>query len=215
EELLPQRPPHPAGRPEGVRDRGGAGVNPDAEKPNVDPTKTRPAQELKHTAPLLGCRFDPTGKFVFAGAQDNDVHRWELATGKKATLKGHKSWVRGLAFSEGGRTLWSAGYDGKAIGWDAAADEPTPRTTLDAHDGWVRAVAVCPDGSLLATCGNDNLVKLWSLPDGKPVRTLEGHTRHAYNVAFRPDGKSLVSGDLLGVVKHWDVETGKLVRDLD
>jgi WD40 repeat protein len=84
--------------------------------------------------------------------------------------------VRGLAFSDGGKTLWSAGYDGKVIAWDAAADNPAPKLTLDAHAGWVRALAVSPDGKLLATCGNDNLVKLWSLPDGKPVRTLEGHT---------------------------------------
>lgn len=183
--------------------------------PKVDPAKTRLAKELKHTAPLFGCRFDPTGTFVFAGAQDNDVHRWELDTGKKATLKGHKSWVRGLAFSDDGKTLWTAGYDGKVIAWDADADNPTPKQTLDAHAGWVRALVVSPDGKLLATCGNDNLVKLWSLPEGKRVRTLEGHSRHAYNVAFHPDGKSLVSGDLMGVIKHWEVETGKLVRDLD
>lgn len=190
-------------------------MNPTGEKSKVDPTKTKQAQELKHTSPLFGCRFDPTGRFVFAGAQDNSVHRWELATGKRATLDGHKSWVRGLAFSDGGKTLWSAGYDGRVIAWDAAADNPTPRITLSAHDGWVRALVVSPDGKLLATCGNDNLVKLWSLPDGKPVRSLEGHTRHAYNVAFHPDGKSLVSGDLLGVLKQWDVATGKLMRDFD
>lgn len=190
-------------------------MNPAAEKPKLDPTKTRQVLELKHTAPLFGCRFDPTGQFVFAGAQDNEVHRWELTTGKKATLKGHNSWVRGLAFSDGGKTLWTAGYDGKVIAWDADAENPSPKLTLDAHDGWVRAVVVSPDGKLLATCGNDNLVKLWSLPGGKPLRTFEGHSRHAYNVAFHPDGKSLVSGDLMGVVKHWDVESGKLVRDLD
>ena len=65
----------------------------------ADPTKTHQAQELKHTSPLIGCRFDPTGTYLFAGAQDNSVVRWRLADGKKAEFKGHVSWVRGLAFA--------------------------------------------------------------------------------------------------------------------
>ena len=57
----------------------------------VDPTKTRQVQELKHGSPLIGCRFDPTGRFVFAGAQDSTIQRWEVATGKKTSLAAQKS----------------------------------------------------------------------------------------------------------------------------
>ena len=62
----------------------------------VEPTQTRLAQELKHASPLVSCRFDAAGPFVFAGAQDNTIQRWELAGAKKATLAGHNSWVRAL-----------------------------------------------------------------------------------------------------------------------
>ncbi len=73
----------------------------------VDPTQVKMAQELKHASPLVGCRFDPTGRFVFAGAQDNTIQRWELAGGKKAALVGHKSWVRALAFATKEKLLFS------------------------------------------------------------------------------------------------------------
>ena len=72
----------------------------------VDPAKTKLVKELKHNSPLIGCRFDPAGRFVFAGAQDNTVQRWEIATGKRTAFEGHKSWVRALAFA--GDTLFSA-----------------------------------------------------------------------------------------------------------
>jgi WD40 repeat protein len=186
-----------------------------AEPPAVDPKQVRQVQELKHASPLIGCRFDPTGRFVFAGAQDSTVVRWEMSTGKKTALAGHKSWVRGLAFQPQTKTLFTAGYDGRILCWPVEADAPTPTRALDAHHGWVRAVAVSPDGKLLASCGNDNLAKLWSAADGRPVRELAGHACHVYNVAFHPDGRQLVSADLMGVVKHWELSSGKLVRELD
>jgi WD40 repeat protein len=181
----------------------------------IDPIQVRMTQELKHASPLVGCRFDPTGRFVFAGAQDNTVQRWELSGGKKTALVGHTSWVRALAFAPKEKLLFSGDWAGRVLVWPAEADAPAPLRTLQAHKGWVRALAVSPDGTTLASCGNDGLVKLWSVSDGKPLREFAGHASHVYNVAFTPDGKSLVSGDLMGVVKQWDVAKGTTARDFD
>ncbi len=181
----------------------------------VDPAQTHQVQELKHTAPLLGCRFDPSGRYVFAGAQDNSVVRWRLADGKKTVLAGHKSWIRALAFAPRERLLFSGSYDGKLITWLAEAEAPTPAQTIEAHKGWVRALAVRPDGNVLASCGNDHLVKLWSVAEGKLVRELAGHECHVYNVAFHPTAPFLVSADLKGIVKVWDLNTGAVARELD
>jgi WD40 repeat protein len=181
----------------------------------VDPAQTRLVQELKHTAPLVGCRLDPGGQFVFAGCQDNTIQRWHLATGKKTALAGHRSWVRALAFAGCERLLFSGGWEGKILTWPLDADNPTPVRTLDAHQGWVRALAVDPEGKWLASCGNDALVRLWSIPDGKLLRTFEGHTCHVYNVAFHPKAPFLASGDLKGNVKVWDLNKGKEERTLD
>jgi|SRR5262245_406214 len=211
--------------------------------PAVEPTHARVALELKHPSPLIGCRFDPSGRFLFVSAQDNSIQRWDLATGRKTALAGHASWVRGMAFAGGGGSfsishvavgglagsiasaiasrsvgpysLISGDYHGTVRWWDGATETPVVTRTVSAHDGWVRAVAIQADGRLLATCGNDHLVKLWSCADGKPVRTLEGHGCHVYNVAFHPNGKTIASADLKGTVKEWEVESGKHLRDLD
>jgi WD40 repeat protein len=185
------------------------------EPAKVDPTQTRLVHELKHGRPLIGCRFDPSGRFVFAGSEDSTIQRWELAAGKKTDLTGHKSWVRGLAFLPKEKTLYSGDYTGRVLCWSTDADKPTPTRSIEAHAGWVRALAVSPDGKLLATCGNDHLVKLWSLPECKLVREFTGHASHVYNVAFHRSGQRLASADLKGIVKDWDVAKGTVVRELD
>jgi WD40 repeat protein len=190
------------------------GVTPMTHLP-PDPVRTRMVRELRHNSPLLGCRFDPSGRFVFAGAQDNTIQRWKLAGGQRVSLEGHRSWVRGLAFHAADQKLISGDYAGRVLIWPLDAPMPRPERTLDAHRGWVRAVAVSPDGRLIATCGNDNLVKLWSYPTCELVRELPGHNWHVYNIAFHPSGTHLASADLHGNVKDWEVATGREVRALD
>jgi WD40 repeat protein len=208
----------------------------------IDFKQTRLGLELKHPSPLIGCRFDPSGRFLFVSAQDSTLQRYDLVTGRKAALAGHPSWVRGMAFAPTTAaplpahlgpptvglgalaaaaarpapfTLVTGDYHGTLIWWDGAADAPTPVRTVEAHDGWCRAVATSPDGKTVASCGNDHLVKLWTVADGKPGRVLEGCDSHVYNVAFHPGGGRLVSCDLKGVIKDWDLSTGKAVRELD
>ncbi len=183
------------------------------------PVKVVPEQahlvgQHRHPSPLIGCRIDPTGKFVFAGAQDNAVVRWQLDSGKKTVLAGHRSWVRALAFAAREKLLFTGDWAGQMFVWPTEAEAPAPKA-FQAHRGWVRALAVSPDGRTLASCGNDRVIKLWSVPDCKLVRTLEGHACHVYNVAFHPDGRSLASADLKGVVKVWDLARGVATRDLD
>jgi WD40 repeat protein len=181
----------------------------------IDPARTRLAFELKYTSPLLSCRFEPAGRFVFAGAQDHTIQRWDLTSKTATALRGHRSWVRGLAFQAAEQRLFSGDYNGKVLVWPTDAAAPEPERTIDAHRGWVRAVAVSPDGRQLATCGNDLMVRLWSCADGMLVREMAGHAHHVYNVAFHPSGRFLVSADLHGVVKQWELSQGTPTRTLD
>ena len=63
----------------------------------ADPKLAHVAQELAAEAPLIACRFDPTGKYVFATSLNRSIYRWELAGGKRTVLAGHDSWAFDLA----------------------------------------------------------------------------------------------------------------------
>ena len=188
---------------------------PAAPPPKADPAQTHVAVETKLGSPLVACRFDPQGRFALAGLEDFSVRRHDLASAAAATLAGHSSWVRSLACSPDGQTLYTAGYEGRLIWWPLAAENPAPARSVEAHVGWVRGLVVSPDGASLATGGNDNLVKLWNAADGALLREFPGHAANVYSLLFHPSGQFLLSGDLLGQVHQWEVATGKLVRTLD
>ncbi len=181
----------------------------------ADPKQTHVAVQWKHDSPLMNCRFDPQGRFVFATAEDMTIQRWELYSGTKVGFGAHDSWAHGIALLPDGETLITGGCDGQLIWWPAAAEMPEPTRKIDAHNGWIRFVSVSPDGKLLATAGNDNLVKLWTAEDGTLVRELAGHEKDVYSTLFHPDGEILLSGDLAGQVKQWEVVSGNLVRTFD
>ncbi|MFT5466729.1 MAG: WD40 repeat protein [Verrucomicrobiales bacterium] len=195
------------------------GVKPDC----ADPYATWLKRELKHDRGQLASRYDPSGRYLFTGALDNFVHRWDLSDeseeGKREPLAGHESWVRGMDWFPAGSSdqqlLATGDYVGRLIVWPALAEKPTPKLSFAAHDGSIRAVSVCPDGKSIASAGNDGMVRVWSAEDGKNLLELSGHDCHVYHTAFHPDGKSLISADLKGVVKHWQIPTGKLIRELD
>ncbi len=189
--------------------------NQSAADPQIDIAATHVTRQWKYDSPFTACRFDPTGKYVFAAAQDRTIQRWNLETDEHSTLAGHDSWLRAIAFSPDGQQVYTAGYDGQLLFWNAADANPKPTKTIAAHDGWVRWLSTSPDGNLLATAGNDNLVKLWSAESGELMTTLAGHEGHVYSTMFHPQGELLLSGDLLGVVHQWELATGKLVRSFD
>src|SRR5437660_12822972 len=68
----------------------------------IDPANARLDREFKHLRPLIACRFDPSGRFLFAAAEDSTVQRFDLLTGAVVAFAGHRSWVRALAFLPSG-----------------------------------------------------------------------------------------------------------------
>jgi WD40 repeat protein len=179
------------------------------------PETTRVIAEWKHSSSLIACRFDPAGRYVFAGCQHADVVRWSVEKGEATAFSGHRSWVRAIAFHPQGEVMVTGGFEGDLIWWPVSAERPEPLRIVPAHQGWVRAVHVSPAGDIAASCGNDHLVRLWSFADGKLLRTLAGHDCHVYNLAFHPAGAALVSADLKGAVREWDVASGEVRRLLD
>ncbi|MCP3696141.1 MAG: WD40 repeat domain-containing protein [Planctomycetaceae bacterium] len=191
-------------------------VTPAAAEPAViDPTKTHKVVEYKHERPLTTCQIDPQGRYVFAGAEDLNVCRWDLKSGKKTVLPGHRSWVRSIRFSPDGEWCFTAAWDGQIGWWKTAEETPQSVRMIEAHHGSTRWVDVSPCGQFLATCGNDKLVRVWNVADGKQVGEFSGHQTHPYAVNFHPHEKQLVSQDLMGNIKIWDLVGGKEVCTIE
>lgn len=184
--------------------------------PMFDPTKAWESLSFEHDRPLTVCAFSPCGQYVVAGAQHEDIQRWELTSGKRVPLMAHRSWVMALAFHPDGQRLITGDGHGVVHCWSYNDPSPKPKWTIaDTGHGWVRDLAVSSDGQYLLTTGSDKLIKQWSLDGGQPVKEFAGHTHHVMSLAIAPDSKTFYSGDLLGKVNQWDLASGQLLRTLD
>ena len=179
--------------------------------PAIDPKAAHVATQWKHGKPMISCRFDPTGEYLFACSEDNLIVRWEVATGKKVVMTGHETWARGIAFSGDGKTVVTSGYDDRLIWWNAREEQPKPVRTVVAHDGWIRSIAVSPDGKWLASAAEDDSIRLWDLEKGTQILSLtKSHDKNinaVYTVAFHPQSsKILLTGNLDNSLDIWDLE---------
>ena len=170
----------------------------------------KPSVELKHSSPLVSCRFDPAGKWLITASQDNALQRWDLADSKKVDLAGHSSWVRAMVFTDDGKTLFTGGYDGQIISWPISTGLPEPARQVRAHDGWVRSLAF--HGGKVVSCGNDGRISIRNADELREIKAWQAHDCHVYQVAFSSDGGKVLSADHKGRVKVWDVD-GKPVRE--
>ncbi len=128
---------------------------------------------------------------------------WRQLHDEKATLKGHTTSVRSVAFTLDGRTLASGASDNTIKLWDVASGKE--KATLRGHAYEVQAVAFTNDGRMLASGSSSNTIKLWDVASGKEIATLLGHADNVWSVAFTSDGRTLASGSWDKTIKLWDV----------
>jgi hypothetical protein len=108
---------------------------------------------------------------------------------------------------------------------DKPASEPQLRIEAGMHTATIKRIDVSADGKLLATGSDDKTVRLWSLPEGRPLRVLRvpvgsGNEGKVYAVAMSPDGRVVAAGGWFSstgkdeFVHLFDAGTGALVHRL-
>ncbi len=174
----------------------------------LDPTAARVERELKHAKPLLGCRFDPSGRFLFVTAEDDTVQRFDLLTGAKTAFAGHSSWARGLAFVAPSPVA-PADFDAwpkqqsaiQGIGGFGVAGVPAPKA---------------PPFMLVSADYHGKLIWWQGEADApKPIKTVQAHDGWTRAVAVSPDGLTAASCGNDNAVKLWKASDGAAISTLE
>ncbi len=128
-----------------------------------------------------------------------------------ATLEGHVSAVKSVAFSDGG-ILASGSWDTTVKLWDVEARQNI--ATLEEHVNGIEFVEFSPNGTL-ATGGADEQIMLWDVAARQRIAVF-GYTHfsgRADCISFSPDGRIIARGDSEGVTL-WDVATRTYIATL-
>jgi WD40 repeat protein len=119
-----------------------------------------------------------------------------------------------------GETVWAFSRDGKwlAGGGDSLSvwnvqSTPKPVKTVDV--GWVVSLAFSSSREVLAVGGDDGRVRLFKLPDLKPLATLAEGSGPISGLAFSDGGMFLAVADESRTIKLWGWEEEALLRTLE
>jgi WD40 repeat protein len=177
--------------------------------------------------------FDATGQRLLTASQDGRVIVWQQSTSGvwaiQGQFTGHQGPVYCARFSPTGTLVASGGYDGQVCLWKpdelsatqlALQVEQSTSTaqkfrSLQRHEAAVRSVAFDATGERLLSGGHDNVVWLWDVAAGEPIKVLRGHASRVEAVAFSPDGRQALSGGQDRQLRQWNVadyEESRIMR---
>lgn len=105
---------------------------------------------------------DNRGWRVVAGGRDGRVIFMDMQARQQLSEMEHGGWLRALAVSPDGRTVYSSGDDRAVCAWNLATGERVARFT--GHEGTVNGLALCGDGTRLVSASSDTSLLVWQVP---------------------------------------------------
>ena len=158
-----------------------------------------------NTCEVSSVHFLQDGGIVSA-SQAGAIRLWDARTVEgDGVLRGHTSFVYGIAVHPDSNRVASASWDATARIWDAT----TGKQLATLHHGdkaIVTSVAFHPDGEIVASRSRDS-VRLWDVASGKELqrwKVASGGWKDT-RLAFNPQGTLLASGCGPMEVRLWDV----------
>lgn len=130
---------------------------------------------------------------------------------ERILAEGHRAAARQLALAPDGRSLVSAGEDGRVLLWDLAAGVLVRE--LATLSGPAQTVAFSPDGRWLAAAGRHSEVLVWRVEEGARLQRLAVPVSDIRWVGFSPDSRLLLAG-FHRATRVWRVGSWETERDL-
>jgi WD40 repeat protein len=177
-------------------------------------TDARLLQDVTAAAVLGDVRFIPGESTILAAAADNNSYLFDYSLLK--ILTGHDGAVTGVAFTQDGNQLLTAGADGTARLWNLADGKVV--STLVGSAGAISSLVVTADGKRAIVGRADKNVDIFDLPQQptpqlKPTTTL---TQPAPVTALAADKSAdrIAIGGSDNTIRLWSLKTGTEVERL-
>jgi len=121
---------------------------------------------------VFSVAFNPSGTILASGSygyisrdsviEHSVIKLWNVKNGTLIkTLKGHRNYIKSVAFSPDGAVLVSGETDRTIKLWDAKSG--ILLKTLKGHSKSINSVAFSPNGTMIASGSGDNTINLWDM----------------------------------------------------
>uniref|UniRef100_A0A034VMW8 U4/U6 small nuclear ribonucleoprotein Prp4 n=1 Tax=Bactrocera dorsalis TaxID=27457 RepID=A0A034VMW8_BACDO len=178
--------------------------------------------QVGDTRPVSGVAFSEDSKLIMTSSWSGLCKVWTVPDCKLLlTLRGHASYVGGVAFRPGVTqddknvvAMASGGHDGAVKLWGFNSEESLADITGHMPHR-VSKLGFHPSGRFLATACYDSSWRLWDLEQKTEVLHQEGHAKAVHSLSFQIDGSVIVTGGLDAFGRVWDLRTGRCVMFLE
>jgi len=161
--------------------------------------------------PVNSVCFNPNGKYIASGNDDNTINLWRVKDGVLlTTFEGHSGYVRTVSFSPDGKHIASGSSDNTIKLWNVK-DGDLLKTTKE-HSDDIAAICFSPDSKHILYASFNDEINLWNIRDGSLINTLKNRITWVRAVSFSPNGRLVVSDSYDNAIKLWSSNDGKLIR---
>ncbi len=154
------------------------------------PNASAGVERLEWKGSHLDVTFSADGKFLVTAMQEPTLHGWRLADRKDMRMAGYTAKVRSMAWTPGGKSLATSGFEQLVVWPFQSKDGPmgkTPRL-LASHDQRVAIVASHPQQDVVAVGYEDGMVLLMRLEDGAEILARKPGAGSVSALAWSRDG---------------------------
>jgi WD40 repeat protein/class 3 adenylate cyclase len=145
-------------------------------------------------------------------AARQNLYAADMATVQRALAEGNRGLARRLleAHRPQGGEEDLRGFEWRYLWQQSQGDQ---FWTFRGHSNSISWVAWSPDGKVLASVSRNGDVRLWDIPNRKPLAVLSNSAAGSAAIAFATHGKILGATSSRGV-RLWDLSTLRVVRDI-
>ncbi|HMY98467.1 MAG TPA: TIR domain-containing protein [Burkholderiaceae bacterium] len=150
--------------------------------------------------------FSPDAQRVAAVDANNNVHSWEVSSGKKSkNMMSHARDINSIEYSSDGFRILTASKDKVARLWDAHTGTILAPTMK--HDAPVNSAVFSPDGKRVLTSSEDMTARIWDVSESSPAPII--HNDSIESVKFIQSGQLIVTASADHTARIWERNTGQ------
>lgn len=139
----------------------------------------------------------PDGRHVAVAGAPNEFQIVDMQAKKVvAANTAHAGWIKGVWFSDGGKTVITASHDNHVAIWELDLQRSrrrrlTERKDVIPHGGAILGGAISADEQRLLTCSRDHSAEVWSIREESGLKVLQRVRSRIRAIAPSPDGRLL------------------------